>query len=97
MTAALAYDATTYTSPFVGEEESAAEELAVAWAVVRSAQAAPAEVADRRALQAAEAEILSLAQSLGLDEGGLKALLQVRIERDGPPLSERACRDDAPA
>lgn len=93
MTAALAYDAMA-TTP-TAEHRSAIEDIAVAWAVVRHAQTHPAPVEDRRAFEAAEAELLQAADALGLDEFALRTVLHERLEREG--LGLRQCLDDAPA
>ncbi|HEY8722853.1 MAG TPA: hypothetical protein VIL92_03205 [Gaiellaceae bacterium] len=97
MTAALANNAMAHSSPFLGEGGSAAEDLAVAWAVVRYAHSMPAAVEDRAALETAQTELLQLAEALGLDDEALKELLRSRVEREGPPLPFAARFDDAPA
>lgn len=97
MTAALAYTAMTHSSLGLDEGGSAPERLAVAWAIVRSANTMPATLDDRAALDAAHAEVLRLASTLGFDETGLKMLLRDLIDREGPAFTKRLCFDDAPA
>jgi hypothetical protein len=97
LTAALAYNAMAYTSPFLDEQGSAAEDIAVAWAVLRYTHTQPASIEDRFAFKEAEAEMLRAAQTLGFDETGLRTLLQERVERNGPRLAQPQCLDDTPA
>ena len=84
MTTSLAYT----TKPqlglhFLADGQSAREELAVSWAVVRLALRTPASVEDQVALEDARAHILELASALGLDEDGLRDLLRQRVESLG--------------
>jgi hypothetical protein len=97
LTAAFAYTAMTDLSLVLGEGGSAPEKLAVTWAIVRSASTMPATLEDRAALDAAQAEVLRLAATLGYDEFGLKVLLRDLVDREGPAFTKRLCFDDAPA
>jgi hypothetical protein len=71
------------------EHRTAAEEVAVAWAVMRYARAHPAAVDDHLAFQAAEAEMLRAAEALGLDEPSLRALLLRHVQAQGLCLDEQ--------
>jgi hypothetical protein len=70
-------------SHFLADGQSAREELAVSWAVVRLALRTPASVEDQFALEDARAHILELARGLGLDEDGLRDVLRQRMETLG--------------
>jgi hypothetical protein len=84
LTVAFAYDATSEVLLPQGQEgESAAEDLAVVWAILQLADSAPASVEDRRALGEARLSLIELAAALGTDEAGLKELLRARYERLG--------------
>jgi hypothetical protein len=99
LTAALAYDAMPYSSPFIDEDRTrtAAQDVAVAWAVTRYAHSHPATVEDRLTFEAAEADMLRIAKTLGYDECRLRALLHECVQRERLRLVERQCLDDAPA
>jgi hypothetical protein len=86
-----------YSSPLAGEHRSPAEDVAIAWAVMRYAHSHPTAVEDRVAFKAAEAEMLRVAYALGYDECGLRALLHECVQRERLRLVERQCLDDAPA
>jgi hypothetical protein len=97
VTAALANDVMPQSSPYITEPRTAAEDVAVAWAVMRHAHSYPATVEDRLAFETAEAEMLRIARQLGYDDFGLRALLHDLVQEESLRLSKPQCLDDAPA
>jgi hypothetical protein len=84
LTAQLAYTARPdLGSHFLADGQSAREELAVSWALVRLAHRTPGSVEDQVALENARVHILELASALGLDEEDLRDVLRGRAEALG--------------